>query len=170
MNSIDNIFNTYYNPLCNYVTKIVKDNFVAEDLVQSLFIELWEKNKFATIENPERFLLRSAKFKSIDFIRKQKKLKELPLDHNQDFPEVDALDLGEDDIEPLLHYFASKLPLKTREVFLLSRSSRLSYAEIAQEQKISIKTVESHMSKALKAMRSLLNTHDFLFALIFFDF
>ena len=162
MNTIKDIFTTYYNPLCNYATKIVKDNYTAEDIVQSLFIQLWENDKLTSIEKPERFLLRSTKFKCIDFLRKQKKFSKVSLDDdNFSFQNSKTIDLDESDIEPLLHFFASKLPLKTREVFLLSRTSNLTYSQIAEEKGIAVKTVEAHMSKALKIMRVLLKEHDF---------
>ena len=174
MNSIKNIFNTYYNPLCNYAAKIVKDNDTAEDIVQSLFIQLWENDKLTSIEHPDRFLLRSTKFKCIDYLRKQKQFSEISLDDNNlDFQNSGVIDLDESDIEPLLHFFASKLPPKTREVFLLSRTSNLTYAQIAEEKGIAIKTVEAHMSKALKTMRFLLKEHDFFSLLLLleaFDF
>ncbi|MEE9444448.1 MAG: sigma factor [Cocleimonas sp.] len=44
-NEIKQIFDQYYSPLCNYAAKIIGDNTVAEDLVQNLFIQLWEGNK-----------------------------------------------------------------------------------------------------------------------------
>ncbi len=164
------MFNTYYSPLCNYASKIVKDNNASEDIVQSLFIQLWENEKIDSIENPEHFLLRSTKFKCIDFLRKQKTLKEVELNDYLNLQAVDSLDLDEEDIEPLLHYFASKLPPKTRTVFLLSRQSGLTYGEIAEEENISIKTVETHMSKALKNMRILLKDHNFFSLLLLLGF
>ncbi|QKX06414.1 RNA polymerase sigma-70 factor [Aquimarina sp. TRL1] len=163
--SIKDLFQEYYSPLCNYATKIVNNNDIAEDIVQGLFIQLWENDKVTTIDKPERFLLRSTKFKCIDYLRKQTTQKEVAVDSFSDFGTVETADMDEQDIEPLLLFFASKLPPKTREVFLLSRKSGLTYREIAEEQGVSIKTVENQMGKALKEMRSLLKTHDF-FALL----
>lgn len=167
MTDIKKIFTEYYSPLCNYATQIVKDNVVAEDIVQSLFVQLWESNKLETIEKPERFLLRSTKFKCIDFLRNKKKEIHTPLVETVGVQENTISDLNEEDIEPLLHFFASKLPPKTKEVFLLSRTSNLTYKEIAKEKEISIKTVEAHMGKALKKMRLLLKDHDFFSLLLF---
>lgn len=166
MTDIKKIFTEYYSPLCNYATQIVKDNIVAEDIVQSLFVQLWESDKLETIEKPERFLLRSTKFKCIDFLRNKKKI-HTPLAESVGVQKNTISDLNEEDIEPLLHFFTSKLPPKTREVFLLSRMSNLTYKEIAEEKEISIKTVETHMGKALKKMRLLLKDHDFFSLLLF---
>ena len=78
--------------------------------------------------------------------------------------------LQEEDIEPLIYYFAAKLPPKTREIFLMSRMSDKSYKEIALDQQISVKTVEAHMSKALKIMRATLKNHGFFSVLVFLEY
>jgi RNA polymerase sigma-70 factor (ECF subfamily) len=75
--------------------------------------------------------------------------------------------LNEEDIIPLLHYFAAQLPQKTKEVFLLSRTNNLTYKEIAQEMNISIKTVENQMGRALRMMRQLLKDQKYLSLMAF---
>lgn len=161
--NIEEIFKQHYSPLCNYASKIVKSSTDAEDIVQSLFVQLWEKEQLKNIKHLERFLLRATKFKCIDFLRKKKKEQWLEIN------ETITLDihtphsfLNEEDIEPLLAYFTAKLPPKTRKVFLLSRTAKMTYKEIAQELNISHKTVETHLSKALKIIRKLLKEHDLL--------
>jgi len=160
------IFQTYYSPLCNYALSFVHDISTAEEIVQNLFIELWEKNAFTKIHNKEHYLLRSVKFKCIDYLRTKKISKEIPI---HDIPEQITSEPGtisEEDILPLLHYYASKLPPKTREVFLLSRTSGMSYREIADEMDISVKTVENQMGRALKSMKTLLKENKLLYLLI----
>jgi len=159
-NQFENIFRQYYSPLCNYASKIVHDDVIAEDIVQALFIQLWENKKLEKVEKIERFLLRAVKFKSIDYLRTKKVTTEVLIEEIEDNQNIG--ELKEEEIEPLLHYYASKLPTKTREVFLLSRKSGLSYKEIAEEQGISVKTVENQMGKALKTMRKLLKEQDYL--------
>ncbi len=161
------IFNTYYSPLCNYATKIIHDDNKAEDIVQALFIQLWENKKLETVDKLEPFLLRSTKFKCIDFLRSKTRQREVNV---QELPEaINDTDssIGEEDIEPLLHFFAAKLPPKTRQVFLLSREKGLSYKEISAQLGVSTKTVENQMGTALKKMRVLLKEHKF-FSLILF--
>jgi RNA polymerase sigma-70 factor (ECF subfamily) len=160
------IFQSYYAPLCNYAFRIVKDESTAEEIVQNLFIELWEKDALTNVKNKEHYLLRSVKFKCIDHLRARKQNKEVPL---SDLPEKSVFEPGgltEEDIVPLLHYFASKLPPKTREVFLLSRTSGMSYKEIASEMGISVKTVENQMGRALKNMKTLLKDNRLLYILL----
>ena len=163
-NPFEDIFRQYYSPLCNYASKIVHDDVIAEDIVQVLFIQLWENKKLENVEKIERFLLKAVKFKSIDYLRTKKVTTEVLIEEIEDNRNIG--ELKEEEIEPLLHYYASKLPKKTREVFLLSRRSGLSYKEIAEEQGISVKTVENQMGKALKTMRKLLKEQDYLLLIL----
>lgn len=165
--TFESIFHQYYSPLCNYATKIVGDEHISKDLVQSLFIQLWEKDKLATVNNLEYFLLRSIKFKCIDYLRARKKHQEIPIEDLPDSPILNDENLSEEDVEPLLHFFAAKLPPKTRRVFLLSRQEGLSYKEIAQELNVSVKTVDNQMGAALKKMRILLKAQQFFSLLLF---
>ncbi len=166
MANFKEIFHSYYAPLCNYALSIVHDDIAAEEIVQKLFIELWEKNSLENVRNKENYLLKSVKYKCIDYLRAKKQNKEFSVSElpEKDFPEPG--DLTEEDIVPLLHYFASKLPPKTRQVFLLSRSSGLSYKEIAGEMGISVKTVENQMSRALKNMKVLLKNNNLLYLIL----
>jgi len=169
INKIDwfkKIFEEFYSPLCNYAFKITGNKEEAEDIVQSLFIKFWESPEFNKIGKIERYLLRSVKFKSIDYLRRKNKTQQIQLIDIHDNKLDSGLEFSESDIEPLLAYFAAKLPPKTREVFLLSRKSKKTYKQIAEELNISIKTVESQMGRALKQMRNLLKEHGFLSLII----
>ena len=156
------IFLENYNPLCNYARGFLNDSEAAEDVVQNLFIQLWERNALISVQNKEHYLLRSTKLKCIDYLRHRSSKREIIL---PEFPEKvieSKSEISEEDIEPMLLYFASKLPPKTCEVFLLSRQSKLTYAEIANELGLSVKTVENQMGRALKQMRQLLKAHHFI--------
>ncbi len=167
MKEIEDIFHEFYSPLCNYATKIIGNDTVAEEIVQNLFVQLWEKDQLKEISNYEAYLLKSTRFKCLDYFRAQKRKKEIPTDQFDTNIATTPSILKEEEIEPLLHYFASKLPPKTRNVFLLSRKAGLTYKEIAEELDISVKTVENQMGSALKKMRIILKEQNF-FSLLFF--
>ena len=161
--TFENIFHHYYSPLCNYAARIIHDHDQAEDIVQGLFIQLFEKNNLNAIQNKEAYLLRSVRFKCIDFLRKKTTTTSLD---NIEETASEFHDISEDDIEPLFHYYAAKLPPKIREVFLLSRVSKLTYKEIAEELNLSQKTVENQIGSALKKLRVILKEeHYFLLGL-----
>lgn len=151
------LFDAYYTSLCNYAFAIVHEKQAAEDVVQQLFLELWESKKYQKLEQPERFFLRSTKFKCIDFLRKSEKHQFSDTQEAADKADTHVIgELQEEDVLPFLHFLADRLPPKTKEVFLLSRQKGYSYKEIAQHLGISVKTVENQMSRALKKMRELL--------------
>lgn len=161
-NTLKDIFDRFYTPLCNYACAFLSDRHVAEDIVQSLFIQLWEKERISDLKNPEPFLLRCVKYKCIDHGRGAKQKYEQSY---ADLPEPLApsnSEMAEEDILPILHFFASQLPPKMQRVFLLSRTNGLSYKQIAEQEKISIKTVENQMGTALKKIKQLLIDHHYL--------
>ena len=166
---LENIFHQYYSPLCNYALKIIRDDAMSEDIVQNLFIQLWESNKLSGAKNVERFLLRAVKYKCIDYLRTKKTKNEVSLQNFDNLKSISVNELSEEEIEPLFHYFAAKLPVKTREVFLLSRKSGLTYKEIAEEMDISVKTVENQMGRALRKMKELLKEQKYLIFLLFLN-
>jgi len=111
----------------------------------------------------DRFLIRSTKYKCIDHLRKKKTSAPVPFDliSSQELAKEDVSE-SEDEIEALFHYFISKLPPKTREVFLLIRQSGLSYKEAAEELGLAEKTIESQMSRALKKLRLSLKEYGYI--------
>ena len=81
----EEIFHQYYSPLCNYASKIIGDDAMAEDLVQNLFIQLWETDKLLSVKSHEHYLIRATKFKCIDHLRTKSVINEVSLD---ELPEV----------------------------------------------------------------------------------
>jgi len=141
---------------------MLTDKHAAEDIVQSIFVQLWEKDKIHSLENPEPYLLRCVKYKCIDYRRGARHKREQSYEYLPE-PLVESnVDLAEEDILPLLHFFAAKLPPKMQKVFLLSRTNGLSYKQIAEQEDISVKTVENQMGSALKKLRQLLIDHHYL--------
>ncbi len=166
--SLQDIFQQNYSSLCNYATALVKDRHAAEDIVQSVFVQLWENEKIEHLENPAPYLLKCVRYKCIDYLRNPRRKQELFPKSLPDIGTEETTNLKEEDILPLLHYFASKLPVKMRQVFLLSRQQKMTYREIAQELNISIKTVENQMGTALKKLRILLKEYHYLPVLVLF--
>jgi RNA polymerase sigma-70 factor (ECF subfamily) len=162
-----NLFYSFYAPLCNYALKITGSKETAEDIVQSLFLELYEKKTLSNIEHPEKYLIRSVKYKCIDYLRRNINYKKVNFDEVDHKATETTYEISEEDIEPLLHYFAAKLPEKTRVVFLLSRKSGMTYKEIAERLDISVKTVETQMGRALRILKEILKKHNYLSILFF---
>lgn len=165
-------FRTYYNQLCNYALTFTRDADVSEDLVQDLFIKIWESRRHLLSDSSIRYYLFTAiRNNCISWLRREKQLVIVPWT-DQDAaaePEVYPKETPEPQKDEMvvLQQAVGLLPPKCREVFLLSRFSNLSYKEIATELNISQKTVENQLSKALKIIRAFLKqSRIYLMALI----
>jgi len=166
------VYNKFYNGLANYAYSILKDRDNAKDMVQEVFLDLWNKREKLTIKTSlEAYLVRAVKFKSIDFIRKDKTKQQYAA--NANVPDKAYQDDTSDDAEigerkKQISYAIAQLPTKCRQVFLLSRVSGYTYKEIAEEMNISVKTVENQISRAFKLLRKKLS--GLMILLIFFNF
>lgn len=141
--------------------KYVRSIPVAEEIVQNIFLKIWEdKQLLADIDSIKAYLYRSTTNASINHINREKSLEKhhLKIADNLTAAEVDSLD-EENELIILLYKEIELLPAKCREVFKLSRLERMKYKEIALKLDISEKTVENHMGHALKVLRSRILHH-----------
>lgn len=157
------IFGEYYDPLCKYAFTLVTDHDVAEDIVQEVFVRIWEKHQ-AVIQSPQvrAYLYRAVRNTCFNHLGAQKKMPVSSLS-NTALEEEDTLawsveeEYENDDIpnyRELLKKGIDQLPEKCKEVFLLSRSGHLSNQEIADNLGISVKTVNNQTWKAMKLLKA----------------
>lgn len=153
----ENLFRTWYEPLCKYAYSILKDVFESEDAVQKVFYELWD-NRFDIDINSsiKSYLYRAVHNTCLNRV-KQLRIRD---EHNKQMvlgEESQHNDVYEKIIERELDrkikLAIEGLPPKCRLVFELSRFQMLSYKEIAEELNISSNTVENQIAKALKLLR-----------------
>jgi RNA polymerase sigma-70 factor (ECF subfamily) len=170
---IEQLFSDYYEALHRYAFTILKNSDEAKDVVQSVFLNLWEKRELLNINtSPKAYLFRSVYNESINYIKKQEVLlkhhnaaaKENGREMTMPFPD-DDLDLLKSKLSKIL----LQLPPQCREVFVKSKAEQKKYAEIATELGISVKTVEAHMTKAFKLIRQTLRVFALL-ACLYTDF
>lgn len=165
--AFDLIYEKYWKRLYYYAFKIFGDKVVCEDVIQEVFIKLWEKASERKIENLEGYLFRAVKFQISNAIRNQKDFKpfenfltQLPTDLSAD----SILELKE--TSELILQSVESLPEKCREVYKLSREEQLTNNQIADQMNISVRTVEAHIYKALKSIKNNLGEIYFLFFLL----
>jgi RNA polymerase sigma-70 factor (ECF subfamily) len=148
------LFDKHYIRLYNYAFKVLKNKEVSEELVQETFIKLWENIAQISLEDRSiaSFLIITLKNKIVDNYRKdQVRTKHNNLYYLQQETQIDMnndWELGQE-----INTIYNTLPENTLHIFRLSREKDLTYKEIAKLKTISVKTVESHISKALEVFR-----------------
>ena len=148
------LFEKHYKRLLNYSLKTLGDKHSCEELVQETFIKLWQHIEKINPEDRsiESFLIVTLKNKIIDNHRKNQSREK----HNKLYNLYSCIETEIDSEWELCQRIEAiyrTLNKKTLDIFQLSRDKGLTYKEIAIRKKISIKTVELHISKALNAFR-----------------
>lgn len=162
----EQLFKTHYNSLCRFAFSFIKDKDDAEDIVQELFVKLWSNSSKLEINTSiKAYLFRSVRNTCMNYL-KHEKVKNLYFQNGSStqVSEEYTDHLANEELSHLIHASIEELPEKRKEIFLLSRSEGLKYAEIAKQLSISIKTVETQMGLALKFLREQLKHYLPLFA------
>ena len=153
------VYEQYHVKLYQYIYKYTQSAYYAEETVQLSFIKLWEKRESLSEEHSiSAQLFRIAKSTLIDLLRKEKirDTQELS-DIFISGPAAEEKTIYKEELQQVLSAI-SELPAQCREVFTLSRLNNLSHKEISAQLSISPKTIETHISKALKFLRKSLTS------------
>jgi len=156
-NQFEDIYKINYSFLVNVAFGVLKDRDDARDIVQQVFLKLWNlRNEVNFDQNMRAYLHRSVINTALNFIDKNKRIvnEEQSADNIFDSLQVKPnSDYLSDEVELAIKKAIAALPDKCQTVFSLSRFSDLSNKEIAEELNISLKAVEKHISKALRDLR-----------------
>ncbi|MEL6558649.1 MAG: RNA polymerase sigma-70 factor [Bacteroidota bacterium] len=156
--AFETAFRQYYGKMMKLACGILKNEEMAEEQVQEVFTKVWEKRT----ELPEKlnlfaYLLTSVRNRCYNAIR-NRQVEQKYIDYTQSRFQEQLLNFDYDDLDEelieKLHQAINALPEKCQEVFKLSRFERLSHKEISSKLDISVKTIEKHITKALKVLRS----------------
>ena len=152
------IFREYWKPLLSFASKRMTLMEDAEEVVQEVFISLWERRAGIDIHiSLSAYLHAAVKYrvynKYREWLRRNKSWR-IPGLTNVDY-ELPALDqLAYKELELKLRTAIGKLPQRCREAFVLSRDEQLPNRTIAERLNISVNTVEKHIGKALLLLRA----------------
>ena len=156
--AFDHFYNKYWDSLFISAYVILKDVEACKDIVQDVFLNVWERSNLNKIDNIEAYLHQSVKFKVFMALRKGK----VSDKHLQTLQELIANTTEEqldyEDLHETIESSIKSLPAKCQEVFRLSRIEHLSNNQIAERLSISVRTVETHISNALRQIRSNLDS------------
>jgi RNA polymerase sigma-70 factor (ECF subfamily) len=167
--AFEQLFRSRFKGLCHFALTYVKDMETARSLVQDAFISLWEKREGIDPSKPvHTYLSTAVRNKALNHLRDTKKFSTglLAVEQLAEEPEHGQGDrLVEAEMKVRIDLAIGELPEKCREIFVMNRYANRKYQEIADLLGISVKTVETQMSKALQHMR--LRLKEFLPVLLF---
>lgn len=151
------MFEKYYKPLCIYVFKYTDSYALSEDIVQDFFVKFWDDKLYLKLNNAiGPYLYTSVKNNALQVLKKQRKF------HFQDIEnEVDKLITVENfEVNNIvseydkLHKEVEALPKRCREVFKAIVLDNQKYKDVALKMGVTVNTVKTQHSRALKQLRN----------------
>ncbi len=171
---MDILFRTYYTPLCSHAVRFVYSKQVAEDLVSEVFFQFFRTAAYIDITTSYAgYLFRSVRNEAFSYLKREFGKTTL-LDGAVESDQIANREQPDMEVH-FNHLFrkindtVAELPPQCQRVFLMSRFENKKYHEIAAELQIAPKTVEVHISKALKYLRLKLKNEWLSVALILFS-
>lgn len=164
------LFRRYYLRLCGFANKFIANRQESEEIVQEVFLNIWKKRNQLKLDNEIRpYLFKSVQNLCFNFIEHQKVIDSyysvIDVVYKNQTEEFDTYQsVLYNEFQLIVDEAIKLLPEQCRKIFLLSREDGLKYAEIADQLGISVKTVETQMSRALSKLKAELK--DYLVVLI----
>ena len=154
--AFDALFRRYYPSLVGLVEGMLRRRSVAEELVQDVMLELWRRREALFVEESLRaYLFQAARNRALNHVRRER-VEQRGEPYARGASAVAPAGLAvlvEQELGAAIRRAVDALPAPHREVFELSRTGGLRYAEIARVLGVSVKTVEARMGRALRSLR-----------------
>ena len=151
------LYRRFFVRLCAFANKFMNDPAASEEVVQDIFLKLWENRSSLQKDGSFKSLLfQSVHNKSLNLLAHQKvvnryqEMIRIVYAHPEEFDALDSLMAKELNLR--IQTIISDLAPQCKKIFLMSRSQGLKHCEIAKELSLSIKTVETQMNRALKKL------------------
>ena len=173
------LYHQLYQGMCQYASQLAGDRYVAEEVVQDVFLKVWDKRKeiFSQDGSIKKYLFRLVHNQCFDVLRKKRTRKEsflqlLPseawerISESYGFDEYLIEQLDVEDLALRIQQFVAQLPAQCREIFIKSRFENKSNEEIAKEMNLSENTIKTQIYRALQKIKG----HFYIFLLIFLKF
>ncbi|MDR1371279.1 MAG: RNA polymerase sigma-70 factor [Dysgonamonadaceae bacterium] len=174
----DQLFSEYRQQFVRFAYFYLRDFDVAEDITVDAFLYYWEnRHSLTSVVNVPAYILTIVKHKSLNHLEHLKVRQGVEKQLIDEFSwelsmriaslkSCEPEEVFSEEIRCIVRKTLSELPSKTREIFRLSRKQNLTYKEIADRMGISVKVVEFHISKAIRALR--ISLRDYICFLPFF--
>ena len=161
--TFDALFRANYAGLCRIATRILGSPAQAEELVQDLFLWVWERCPAIDESTPSRaYLYRAAHNAALNRLRRQRieqRWQEEQPDAEPSSDSAPAVELEHDELLGAVQGAIERLPPRCGLIYTMSRQEGLTYQEIADALDLSVKTVEAQMTRAFRLLRKALAPH-----------
>jgi len=162
--SFEQIYRQYWSKLYIFAFNVLLEREICEDILQEVFVSLWEKRHDVQISDLNSYLYQSVKYQIFNHFRNSRYRKQLlmKLDlMSTQYTSDEAYEKQE--LKAQIQHVISKLPEQRRIIFEMSRIQGLSNAEICENLSISPQTVKNQISESLKFIRKSLNSFYLMF-------
>lgn len=153
--AFDQLFYRYYERLVDFAMQYVKQPEPAEELVSSLFVNIWRKrDQLAAVRSPQVYLFVAARNGCLNYLRRPAKQAQ-PLPHHPESLSRDTgntLDTEYKELEAIVRIAVEKLPEQRRVIFRLIKEEGMKAKDVAAILSLSVRTVENQLYKALKSL------------------
>lgn len=165
--AFEEIFNRYWSKVSEMAYSHVRSREVTQEIVQGLFISLWDRRSSLAINNLLSYLTTAVKHRALDFIESQL-VRRKHWDYYKRFVPQQAYTTEQDVLfDELVEVMKTKLellPEKSKRVFTLNRIEGRSVQEIADILNLSEKAIQYHLTKSLKELR--LHLKDYMVSVV----
>ena len=152
------LYSDYYAILVVYACNFVRQQEIAEDIVQELFITMWEKEiSFLSFASFKAYLYNSVRNMALNYLKHQD-VEEKYIEYIQEsYGEVDESEINDEEVYRLLFKVVDELPARCREIFLMYMDGKKN-DQIADILNLSVETVKTQKKRAVKHIRERLGT------------
>jgi len=154
------LFRQHEHKLYTLALKLTKSDQLAKDIIQEVFLKLWDqRNQLTSIMNIEAWLYRVTENKIIDFLRKasaDNRLKEKIWNQLQQIVNESEQYLAAKEYNQIIQKAIDQLPPQRKLIYQLNKENGMSYLDIADELQLSKHTVKNQLSTAIKSVRNFL--------------
>jgi len=161
--AFEQIFNLYHQRIYNFCVRLLNDPDNAEEIVQRVFVALWEQHKRVDeSKSLEQYLFSIARYMVYQEFRREvyrKAVFEEITGWENGYREVTKDEVLFNELSDILQKLIEQLPHRQKEIFRLSRDSGLTYKEIAMQLGITENTVDTQLRRALDYLRKEYEKH-----------
>lgn len=161
--AFEEIYNRYWLELYSAAYKRIREREPSQEIVQNLFTSFWlNRGKFKIHSSLQGYLFTSIRYQVLNYKRdeavKNSYNESLLVVDNNSFDNSTENYINYKELKEIVETCVNQLPIKCRSVFELSRNQHKTNREIAQQLQISEKTVENHLTKAIRYLRKNIDT------------